>query len=349
MDIGGVTVLPGQEAQIKLPVADLPSGVPLSILARVRRGRKDGPTLFISAAVHGDEVNGVEILRRVLKKTSLKRLSGTLIAVPVVNVFGFIAQSRYLPDRRDLNRCFPGSETGSLGSRLAHIFINEVVRKSTHGIDLHTGSAQRTNLPQLRVTEDRPKAMDLAKAFGAPVIIQSALREGSLRAAVASEGIPLIVYEGGEANRFDEWAIRAGVRGVLNVMRKLKMLPPPKAPKEKPAKAVKAKPNPVLCSASSWVRSPDSGVFQPKSPLGARVAAGSHIGTIHDSLGVKESQVLASHSGIIVGRSNVALVHEGDALYHIARFGKEKVPPMPLSDFQVDLRQPFLQDGGEQT
>ena len=332
--VGDVSVAPGERARVELPIADLPNSAPLSLPVRVVRGKRPGPTLFVCAAIHGDEVNGVEVLRRLLRHSRLRRLRGTLLAVPVVNVFGFISNSRYLPDRRDLNRCFPGSEKGSLASRLAHLFMDQIARKATHGIDLHTGSAQRSNLPQTRITDEDSVAVDLARAFGAPVIMASHLRDGSLRAAVADLGIPLVVYEAGEAGRFDEWAIRAGVRGVLRVMTQLEMLPPPKRKKEPPPS--------ILCQGSSWMRAPGSGILRPRLALGARVQVGDQLATIGTVDGSQEFPVLSRKAGIIVGRSNMPFVHEGDALYHVAYPEGDDSEAPDLADYQVDLQQPFL-------
>lgn len=334
MRIAGEEILPGQTRSLQLPIAELPSGTPLALALRVVRGRRPGPRLFVSAAVHGDEVNGVEILRRVLRHKALKRLRGTLMAIPVVNVFGFTSQSRYLPDRRDLNRCFPGSGVGSLGSRLAHLFMTEVVVHATHGVDLHTGAVQRTNLPQIRITRDHAPSLKLARRFGAPVVIESPIRDGSLRAAVAEAGVPLLVYEGGEANRFDEWAIRAGVRGVMRILRALGMLP---------ARATKKPlPEPLHSRSTRWVRAPESGVFRPGCALGSWAEEGDLLGRIADPLGYREVEVRAPFPGVVVGRSNNPLVHEGDALYNLARLDSPGEPPETLEDFDVDLQQPFL-------
>lgn len=332
--MGGLSVEPGMRARVELPLADLPNGAPLSLPVRIVRGKRPGPTLFVCAAIHGDEVNGVEILRRVLRHSRLRRLRGTLLAVPVVNVFGFISNSRYLPDRRDLNRCFPGSEKGSLASRLANLFMQEVVRKATHGIDLHTGSAQRSNLPQTRVTDADPVAVELAQAFGAPVIMASKLRDGSLRSAVADQGIPLVVYEAGEAGRFDEWAIRAGVRGVLRVMTDLGMLLPLKRPKPPPP--------PILCHGSVWMRAGGSGILRPRLALGSSVQVGDQLAIIGTVDGSAEYPVLSRKAGIVVGRSNMPFVHEGDAVYHVA-YPEGDEPEVPdIADYHVDLQQPFL-------
>lgn len=334
--VGGVSVAPGTRARAELPLADLPNGAPLSLPVRIVRGKRPGPTLFVCAAIHGDEVNGVEIVRRVLRHSRLRRLRGALLAVPVVNVFGFISNSRYLPDRRDLNRCFPGSEKGSLASRLAHLFLDQVARKATHGIDLHTGSAQRSNLPQTRVTEDDAVALDLARAFGAPVIMASRLRDGSLRSAVADRGIPLVVYEAGEAGRFDEWAIQAGVRGILRIMTHLEMLPPTKGRKTPPA--------PILCHGSAWIRAAGSGILRPQLGLGTAVQVGDRLATIGAVDGTDELAVISRKAGIVVGRSNRPFVHEGDALYHVAYPEGDEPEAPDLAGYQVDLQEPFLMD-----
>ncbi|KOR28566.1 succinylglutamate desuccinylase, partial [Achromatium sp. WMS1] len=203
--IGGQSILPGTRSTVEVPLPLLYTHTPVVLAAHVIHGQSDGPCLFISAAVHGDEINGVEIVRRLLLSPKLNNLRGTLIAVPVVNVYGFVRQSRYLPDRRDLNRTFPGSETGSLAARLAHAFMQVVIVNSTHGIDLHTGAIHRDNLPQIRAAFKPGDIVEtMAQAFGTPVIINSDIRDGSLREAASTLQVPVIVYEGGEALRFDE-------------------------------------------------------------------------------------------------------------------------------------------------
>ena len=223
--IQGQSVTAGQRSVIDLVLPKLNSHTSLTMPIHVVHGRKDGPRLFVCAAIHGNELNGVEIIRRLLEVKALRRLAGTLVAAPVVNVYGLIHQSRYLPDRRDLNRSFPGSATGSLAARVAHLVLNEIVRHCSHGIDLHTGAIQRTNLPQIRANLDDPETEFLARAFGVPVLLNSTLRDGSLREAAAALGIPMLLYEAGEGLRFDEVPIRAGLTGILNVMRALAMLP----------------------------------------------------------------------------------------------------------------------------
>ena len=254
--IGGVSVAPGKRATIDLPISVLFDHTPMTLTVRVVHGREPGPVLLVCAAVHGDEINGVEVIRRLLRLTSLSKLRGTLIAVPVVNTFGFLNQTRYLPDRRDLNRSFPGSPKGSLTSQLAHLFNTEVVAKCTHGIDLHTGAIHRANFPQIRAVLTDPEVRKMAQAFGVPLLLNAKIRPGSLRGVGGDHGIPFLVYEAGEALRYDGTSIRAGFRGVVNVMRYLDMLPPPKREERKADMLDKEATVPVkaqvIAQSSTW-------------------------------------------------------------------------------------------------
>jgi predicted deacylase len=274
-------------------------------------GRKAGPVLFVSAAIHGDELNGVEIVRRLLKRKVLRSIRGTLLAVPIVNVHGFLNQSRYLPDRRDLNRSFPGSQKGSIAARLANMFIKQVVSKADYGIDLHTGAVNRSNLPQIRANLDDPETLEIAQTFGVPVIINSDIRDGSLRACAYDRGMPVLIYEAGEALRFDEISIRAGIRGILNVMRQIGMLPKLKNPKQV---------MPVIARSTSWVRAPGSGIVTAKIKLGNSVQKGQNLASISTPLGDEEDHVIAPFDGIVIGKSKLPLAHEGDALFHLGAF-----------------------------
>ena len=311
IEIGGTVVKPGTRVNVDLPIADLYTSTSLHMPVQVICGRKAGPVLFVSAAIHGDELNGVEIIRRLLKRKVLRSLKGTLIAVPIVNVHGFLNQSRYLPDRRDLNRSFPGSKKGSIASRLADLFIKQIVSKADLGIDLHTGAINRSNLPQIRANLDDPKTLELAKAFGVPVIINSNIRDGSLRACANDSGMPVLIYESGEALRFSEISIRAGTRGILNVMRQIGMLP-----KLRNAKQT----TPVVARSTSWVRAPDSGIVTAKVKLGSSVRKDESMAVISSPLGDEEADVIAPFDGIVIGQSKLPLTHEGDALFNLAAF-----------------------------
>lgn len=311
IEIGGTTISPGQRVTVDLPVADLYTSTSLHMPVEVICGRKPGPVMFVSAAVHGDELNGVEIIRRLLKRKALKSIRGTLLAIPIVNVHGFLNQSRYLPDRRDLNRSFPGSAKGSIAARLANLFIKEIVSKADYGIDLHTGALHRSNLPQIRANLDDPATLDIARVFGTPVIINSDIRDGSLRACAFERGMPILIYEAGEALRFDEISIRAGLRGILHVMRHIGMLPALKNPKLA---------TPVVAKSTSWVRAPDSGIVSAKVKLGNSVQKGQKIALISNPVGDAEAAVLAPFDGIVIGQSNLPLAHEGDALFNLGAF-----------------------------
>ncbi len=331
LQIGGIDIAPGSQRLVELRLPLLYTHTPVVLSAQVIRGRRDGARLFVCAAVHGDEINGVEIIRRLRASPALARLRGTLILVPVVNVYGFVRQSRYLPDRRDLNRCFPGSEKGSLAARLANAFLEEIVAKADFGIDLHTGAVHRENLPQVRASfDDSGRVEGLAKAFRSPVILNADLRDGSLREAAANLGVPVIVYEAGEALRFDELAIRAGVRGVLGVLRELGMLGGAKRSR----KARQGQPEAVIATSSQWVRAPQSGILRSPRPLGARVEKGEGLGWIADPLGDNEIAVESPTAGIIIGKVNLPLVNEGEALYHIARFGEPDMAAEAVERFQ---------------
>ena len=329
--IGGVSIQPGTRHTIGIDLPLLYTHTPVVLSTQVIRGRRDGPRLFISAAIHGDEINGVEIIRRLMRASAISHLRGTLITVPVVNVYGFVRQTRYLPDRRDLNRTFPGSEKGSLAARLAHIFMSEIVDKSTHGIDLHTGAVHRDNLPQIRgAFEDGDIVDRMARAFGAPVILNSDLRDGSLREAACDRGIPIVIYEAGEALRFDELSIRAGVKGIIGVMREIGMLRPSRK------SGFSKKPQPVVARSSVWVRASQSGVLRAVIPMGARVKKGEMLGMIGDPYGENEEPVLATASGVVIGKVNLPLVSEGEALYHIARFGEPLEAANMVEHFQSE-------------
>lgn len=308
--IAGQSIAPGIRKTVDLPVSHLSDHTPVTMSVHVVHGKRPGPVMFVSAAVHGDEVIGVEIVRRLLRAPNLNRMAGTLLAVPIVNTFGFLNHSRYLPDRRDLNRSFPGSPSGSLASRLAHFFLVEIVARSDFGIDLHSAAIQRTNLPQIRISPGNPRTLEMAEIFGAPVIIPSKLRDGSMRMAAQAGGVDMLLYEAGEGLRFDETAARAGVTGILRVMQAKGMIGGKGVPK--------ARVKPVLCKKSSWVRAPIGGLLRGYRAAGETVAAGDVLGLISDPFGQVETEVLATDGGVIVGHTVLPIVNEGDALYHIA-------------------------------
>lgn len=310
--VGDRALKPGGRARVKLPVARLITGEFLSLDAEVVRGREPGPALWLSGAIHGDELDGVEIVRRVLRRLDADALAGTVFGVPVVNLFGFMSDSRYLPDRRDLNRSFPGRESGSMAARLAHLFTTEIVRRSDFGIDFHCGSDDRRNLPQVRANLDDEATRAAARAFGAPVMIHGKPPDGSLRKAAAGEGARVLVYEAGEAHRFNADAIEVGVRGVLRVLDHLEMTDGAAAP------GAGAAPPSLECRKTRWIRAGRSGICRLDVALGDRVQKGDRLGEISDTFGRNAHPVKIRHGGVVVGVRINPLVHRGEAVVHLA-------------------------------
>ncbi|WP_422139853.1 succinylglutamate desuccinylase/aspartoacylase family protein [Endozoicomonas sp. ALC020] len=311
ISIGGSVIKAGQTRQVSLEVAKLYTDTDFSVPVHVIHSKKPGPKVFVSAAVHGDELNGIEIIRRLINLKTFKVTVGTLILVPMVNVYGVLYQSRYLPDRRDLNRSFPGSPKGSLASRLAHIFLKEIVSLCEYGIDLHTGAIHRSNLPQIRANLTDKETLSLARAFGVPVLLNANIRDNSLRQAAEEHNARILLYEAGEALRFDEVSIRAGVHGVINVLAELGML--------RLRRKIKAF-TPYIANKSSWVRANASGIINSLKNLGDQVDKGTPLATIGSPLGEIIDVVKATQAGIIIGKQNIPLVQEGEAMFHIAFF-----------------------------
>ncbi len=314
--IGTTEVKAGRRAHVELPVSRLITGAQMSMPVTVFHGAQDGPTVWINAAIHGDELNGVEIVNRVLSELDPKTMRGTLLAVPVVNVHGFITGDRYLPDRRDLNRSFPGSAKGSLASRLANIFMTEIVSHCEVGIDLHTASDNRTNLPQIRANLDDPRTRELAEAFGPRMMLHAKTQRGTLRQAGTKAGAIVLLYEAGEPLRFTTDAIETGVEGVRRVLQHLDIAdwdgpPAPVVP---------------VSRSSRWVRASRSGVIRLDVELGDMVEAKQDLGTIIDAFGKRLSTIRASRSGLVIGRTMFPLGNQGDALVHIASLEDENSP-----------------------
>lgn len=328
-NIGGTQIKRGERKRVLLDVAKLYDFTDMNVPIEVIRGKKPGPVLFVSGAVHGDEINGVEIVRQLLTSKSLNRIRGTLIAVPIVNVFGFNTKSRYLPDRRDLNRSFPGSENGSLTGQLAHTFMTEIVKKCTHGIDLHTAAINRINLPQIRACLDDPQILAMAEAFKVPVILNSEIRDGSLRGASRELKIPTVLFEGGEALRFNRKIIKSGVQGILSVMRAIEMLPQ--------LKKKSASKETFIARSSHWLRAPHSGILSAKHVIGDRVEKGSLLGIISDPFGQEKYEIKATRTGIIIGAVTLPLLNKGDAVFHIATFKNSNIVEEHVDLFEDQL------------
>ncbi|REF29307.1 succinylglutamate desuccinylase/aspartoacylase family protein [Calidifontibacter indicus] len=324
--IGSIRVRPGSSKATELPITRLVTGAEISLPIRVVHGKQDGPTVWVNAAIHGDEVVGVEVIREVLASLSPKEFRGTLIAVPIVNVHGFLAGDRYLPDRRDLNRSFPGSARGSLAGRIAHLFLREVVAKCEVGIDLHTAADRRTNLPQVRADLDDPRTRELASAFAPPVMLHSEIRDGSLRHIAGERGARVLLVESGAPLRFDDWAIDPCVAGVRRVLAALDMIDP--FEKEPPTPAVE-------CRGSGWVRARRTGILRLDAHLGQQVVRGERLGALYDSFGKTLRAVYADRDGVIIGHTEAPLVNSGDAVVHIASIVGP--PPAEPADLVPDL------------
>lgn len=311
----GVKVTGGQRETVILPIGRFLTGQDYGVPVHVIQGKQEGLVLLLTGAVHGDELNGIEIVRRMLAGKTLRSLRGTVLAIPVVNTPAFAARSRYLPDRRDLNRLFPGGDAGSVGGRIARALTESVIPYADVVLDFHTGAVNRPNMPQLRITRGDPRARELAKVFAAPVTLLAGEREGSFRTECRRAGKPCLLFEGGEALRLDAGSIKYGLRGVTRVMRDLGMLPVARGL----SKAVET----VFCPRSGWERSPSGGLFTPLIALGKAVHEGDVLGFVADVSGAGEQSVVASKNGILIGRTNEGVADEGDALFHIAEAGDD--------------------------
>jgi predicted deacylase len=308
MVMGEQVIEPGSRSEVELRFARLPAGGWMRMPVVVLHGALAGPTVWLDAAIHGDEVCGVEIIRQVLSGLDPATTCGTVLAIPVVNVPGFANGDRYLPDRRDLNRCFPGSPRGSLGARLAHVFMTEVVARCDLGIDLHTGSDHRANFPHVRADLDDETTRELALAFGTAVVLHTRPRGGSLRSAGVAAGHTVLVYEGGEASRFDRQAIDAGVAGIRRVLNRLGMV-------------ANGQPAPLrgrISRRSHWSRSPTSGLVRVRVELGEEVRRGQLLAVVADATGSDQRPVRSRTEGLVIGRTEQPVVHQGAALVHVA-------------------------------
>lgn len=329
------SIHPGESLSLALPLPELFSCAPLYMPIKVIHGKKAGPCLLVTAAMHGNELNGTEIINRLLDTINIKRFSGTLIAIPVLNVYGLVNRSRTLPGGVNLDRCFPGSENGTHAARMAHIFTTEIFNKADVCIDLQTGFMNYTNLPQVYTNFKDEKAKALAEVFNAPVISNIPSEKGMLSAVAINENKPFLMYEAGEAMRFDEHAIKVGLKGIINVMRKLNMLP------EKSIKTM-TKMNSYFIEKNIWVRASTSGVYHTKYKLGQHIKKGEILGIIKDPFGATDNtKIINENEAIIVGKNNLPLVHEGEGLFQLAVFPKMQHAASHLEEWQEKSTQRF--------
>lgn len=305
--INDQVVKPGTYKQIILDIARLPSRTEIDTHIEVFHGKKDGPVLLLMAGLHGDELNGVETIRRLITGKFLNPLRGTIIAIPILNVYGFINFSRDVPDGKDVNRSFPGHEHGSLASRVAYHFMRDIFPHVDYGVDFHTGGASRSNFPQLRCVLSNQRNEELARAFAPPFILDSRLRDRSLRKSAELAGKTIIVFEAGESLRFDELAINEGMNGVLRLMYHLNM-----TKIHKPATN-----ETITLHDSTWVRARYAGLFRYFIQNGARVEQNQVIASISGPYGEFEKKIKSPRTGYVIGVNNMPIVNQGDALFHI--------------------------------
>lgn len=303
----------GEQAEIFLNIARLPTYTNIDLPVHVYRGEEDGPVLLLTGGLHGDEINGIEIIRRLISREKILPDRGTVIAIPLVNVYGFIQNVRGLPDGKDINRSFPGSKNGSLAKLLAHTLMNEIIPQIDYGIDFHTGGSARANFPQIRCTLNIPKNKELAEAFAPPIIINSSLINKSFRKAAKKKGKHILVYESGESLRYDESGIEEGMDGTMRVMKHLDMIDSAPEPNKY-----------EVFQKTTWVRAKYAGLFSSKVELGDNVKKRQVLGHINDPFGQEWFKSISPQNGRVIGLNYTPVVHKGDAIIHLAYNLKRK-------------------------
>jgi predicted deacylase len=310
MRINNTEIEPGTHKKIKLRVGYLPSGTEINIYAHVFRGLEEGPNVLILAGVHGDEINGVETIRRLIENAYFEKIAkGSVVVVPLLNVFGFINFSRDVPDGKDVNRSFPGNNRGSLAARVARKLTKSILPYIDFGIDLHTGGDARYNYPQVRITKKDPASVELATIFNAPFTIEKPRIMKSLRKVAADMGIPILVFEGGESKRLDGFSIDIATRGIHNVLSHYGMI----EESGKEPQLIET----VSIVKTAWVRASEAGLFIWSKSSGVFVQKGEELGVIKDVQGNRSVMVRARMEGYIIGHNNAPVVNSGDALFYI--------------------------------
>ena len=307
LTINGDDIKPGQNKLVRIQISRLPTGTLIDIPVHVFNARKPGPTVLLQAGLHGDEINGVETLRRMLEQNDFNIEKGAVIVVPILNIFGFIHFSRDVPDGKDVNRSFPGTKSGSLASRMAYHYTNEILPQIDFGIDLHTGGGQRHNYPQIRYTAEDETSKNLAEIFNAPIYFASKLISGSFRKAAFKMQKPIVVYEAGESMRFDELSIQTAIEGIKNVLIEYGMLTGSKSSQKEN----------VHLESTRWVRASRAGMFIPEIKNGAAIEKGQMLGVITDTFAKRSKKILAPSDGYVFCINHQAVVNQGDALFHI--------------------------------
>lgn len=316
MSIDNLTILGksiplGGSAQLSLGTARLHTRNPIEVPVIIERGAKPGPCILLTAGIHGNEINGVEIVRQIVSKGLNKPDCGTVICIPVVNVFGFLNQTREFPDGRDLNRVFPGSQKGALANQFAYQLIQEIIPHVDYCIDYHTGGASRFNYSQIRVTGQNEDALNLAKIFGAKFILFAQNRDKSFRQTATQNGVKVLLFEGGKSLDLDRHVTKAGVEGAVRVMHHLGL-------RKFDYKMLETADDPIIIEKSQWIRAKHSGMYRSQVRNGSRVSIGDVIGSISDPFGDFEKVVKASHSGYVICSNHAPIVNQGDAILHVS-------------------------------
>ncbi len=328
----GKTILPGESRTINMEVAKLHTTTELKIPVIVERSEIEGPVVLFTAGIHGDEINGVEIVRQLLTQKINRPKKGTIICIPIVNMFGFVNHSREFPDGRDLNRVFPGSKSGSLASRFANTLLKEIIAAIDYCVDFHAGGASRFNAPQIRIAPRNAKLKKLADVFNAPFTLYSKTIAGSFRAACAKHNVKMLLFEGGKSLDINTEVAIDAVNGTKRLLAHLEMLDDcHEAPQaEKPT---------LYLEKTSWIRAKNSGLFIDYNSIGKLVKKGAVLGIITDPFGKFERKVTAPHEGYIINANHAPIVYQGDAIYHISQLPvtQKAAPIMVVSPEEINL------------
>lgn len=311
MVINGQEIEPGSSVELNFSFAKLHTNTPIDVPIIIERSLYKGPTVLFTAGIHGDEVNGIEIVRQLVSKGINKPKIGTTICIPIINIFGFLQKVREFPDGRDLNRSFPGGKSGSLAARVAYKLMNEIVPHVDYCLDFHTGGSSRFNAPHIRIENGNEELLKLAHTFNAPFILYSKNLKKSFRNACRKRGIPMLLFEGGKSNSIDAVVSNTGVNGSKRVLHQLGML----GSKFKVSSPSKTS---VCITHSKWIRAQTSGMFKPAVKVGSLVDQGEVLGHLTDPYGKIHYWIKSTNKGYVFNVNEAPLVYQGDALFHVS-------------------------------
>ncbi len=314
--IFGESIFPGDNKTINVEIARLHTTTKLNIPVIVSRSKIDGPVVLFSAGIHGDEINGIEVVRQLIYKKINKARIGTIICIPIINIYGFVNRSRDLPDGRDLNRVFPGSKNGSLASRFAYHILTDIMPVVDYAVDFHSGGASRFNAPHIRLTPNRPELKILADVFNAPFTLYSKNIQGSFRNSIEKLNVKMLLFEGGKSLDINDAVANVGVNGVKRLLAHLGMLDPGHTLEE-------LKQETIYIDKSGWLRAKCSGMLNDNESVGKFVKKGTVLGVITDPFGKFEKKIKAPNDGYIISANHSPIVYEGDAIYHISNTAED--------------------------